>query len=241
MSKFKKMTAVLLSVGLFVCCFAVQAGAESIADTAKAFSSGDTKTIKYEGNKEVTSDYSVKLSKKGKIVISISSSGVSNLYVYIYDENGEKYVPDASNFSSGRVYNSIRGIAQCSWNKTVEKLKGTLTYNDMEKGTYYIRFEKQYIWGGSSGSSGKATIKITYPSSESSSGSKLSCVTIPMKVGDAMQLSTDAGTSGITWSSSKSSVATVSSSGKVTAKKAGTAVITAKSGSSTAKIQIKVS
>lgn len=237
MSKFKKMTAVLLSVVMFVCCFAVQSGAESIADTAKAFSSGDTKTIKYEGNKEVTSDYSVKLSKKGKIVISISSSGVSNLYVYIYDENGEKYVPDASNFSSGSVYNSIRGMAQCSWNKTVEKLKGTLTYEDMNKGTYYIRFEK----GSSKGGTGKATFKITYPSSESSSGSKLSCVTIPMKVGDAMQLSTDAGTSGITWSSSKSSVATVSSSGKVTAKKAGTAVITAKSGSSTAKIQIKVS
>lgn len=55
-----------------------------------------------------------------------------------------------------------------------------------------------------------------------------------------MQLSTDGGDKGITWSSSKSSVATVSSAGKVTAKKAGTTVITAKSGSGTAKIQIKV-
>ena len=61
-----------------------------------------------------------------------------------------------------------------------------------------------------------------------------------MKVGGTMQLSTDAGSTGITWSSSKSSVAAVSSAGKVTAKKAGTTVITAKSGSSTAKIQIKV-
>ena len=44
----------------------------------------------------------------------------------------------------------------------------------------------------------------------------------------------------IQWSSSNSSVASVTSSGKITAKKAGSAVITAKVADSTAKILIKV-
>ena len=236
MSRFKKMTAVLLSVVMFVCCFAVQAGAESIADTARAITSGKSYsiTLKESGS---TADFSIKTNKKGKIIISLSTK-IANVYVRIYDENGNKYIPDTRDVTAGDATTGrFDGYSTCKWNSTVEKFSGTLTYDDMNKGTYYIRFEK----GSSKGGTGKATFKITYPSSESSSGSKLSCVTIPMKVGEAMQLSTDAGTSGITWSSSKSSVATVSSSGKVTAMKAGTAVITAKSGSSTAKIQIKVS
>ena len=119
------------------------------------------------------------------------------------------------------------------WDSSTEIASATYTY-DIKKGTYYIRLI-------SLGENGKLSVTATFPSSETDSSSKISCITIPMKVGGTMQLSTDGGDKDITWSSSKSSVATVSSSGRVTAKKSGTTVITAKSGSSTAKIQIKVS
>lgn len=49
------------------------------------------------------------------------------------------------------------------------------------------------------------------------------------------------GSGTVTWKSSKSSVATVSSKGKITAKKAGSTIITAKCGTSYKKVKIVVS
>ena len=244
MSKFKKMTAVLLSVIMLVCIFSVPAGAASIADTAKSFSSGDTKTIKYSKNEYTTTDYSIKLSKTGNIVLSLSFN-VSGLNLYLYDDNGNKYVHDEANVSSGSEYKSWSGYISCSWNKTVEKFKGTLTYKNMKKGTYYLRIEKMNIYGGGSGSTGKASIKITYPSADSSNDSKavLNYISIPMEVGDTMQLSgvlSENTGEKVTWTSSKTSVAEIDSTGKVKAKKAGTSVITATLGKVSLKIQIKV-
>lgn len=58
---------------------------------------------------------------------------------------------------------------------------------------------------------------------------KLSQTKLSLKVGQTKQLKLTVTKKAITWSSSKKSVATVSKSGKVTAKAAGTATITAKS------------
>lgn len=58
---------------------------------------------------------------------------------------------------------------------------------------------------------------------------KLSQTKVALKVGQTKQLKLTGTKKAITWSSSKKSVATVSKSGKVTAKAAGTATITAKS------------
>ncbi len=58
---------------------------------------------------------------------------------------------------------------------------------------------------------------------------KLSQTKVSLKVGQTKQLKLTGTKKTITWSSSKKSVATVSKSGKVTAKAAGTATITAKS------------
>ena len=71
----------------------------------------------------------------------------------------------------------------------------------------------------------------------------LSYIQIEMKKGSTLQLSgilSDSTTGKVTWSTSKSSVATVSSGGKVTAKGKGNAVITAKYGSTSLSIYIKV-
>ena len=64
-----------------------------------------------------------------------------------------------------------------------------------------------------------------------------------MKVGDKIQLGTALSAStddNVAWKSSKTSVAKVSATGLVTAKAAGTTTITATIGSSTQKIDIKV-
>ena len=230
MTKFKKLAAILLSAVMLVCCFAVQAGAESIEDTAKAITSGTTKSFTLTGASDKR-DYKIVLSEAGKLKLNITSK-VPDLEVSLYNTNGERLTTEKTNITTGSEYDQ-QG-KHCVTNKTVEKFSGTIIYS-LKKGTYYLRLLYSYGHG-----EGKVTLKATFPSSETDSSSKISCITIPMKVGDTMQLTTDAGSTGITWSSSKSSVAAVSSAGKVTAKKAGTTVITAKSGSSTAKIQIKV-
>ena len=224
MTKFKKLAAILLSAVMLVCCFAVQAGAASVFDTAKAINSGKkyTKELKYNE----CADYKITANKSGKLVLKLIAD-IYRVEINVCDSDGAKLEPEEYKSASGYSwYNKMR------WDSSTEIASATYTY-DIKKGTYYIRII-------SLGKKGKLNVTATYPSSETDSSSKISCITIPMKVGDTMQLTTDAGSTGITWSSSKSSVAAVSSAGKVTAKKAGTTVITAKSGSSTAKIQIKV-
>ena len=79
--------------------------------------------------------------------------------------------------------------------------------------------------------------------SGSSSNSALSHIRIDLSKGSALQLSgvlSDSSTGNVTWASSNSSVASVSSSGKVTAKEYGTAIISAKYGSTTLKIEVNV-
>ena len=224
MTKFKKLAAILLSAVMLVCCFAVQAGAASVFDTAKAINSGKkyTKELKYNE----CADYKITANKSGKLVLKLIAD-IYRVEINVCDSDGAKLDPEEYKSASGYSwYNKME------WDSSTEIASATYTY-DIKKGTYYIRII-------SLGKKGKLNVTATYPSSETDSSSKISCITIPMKVGDTMQLTTDAGSTGITWSSSKSSVAAVSSAGKVTAKKAGTTVITAKSGSSTAKIQIKV-
>jgi len=77
---------------------------------------------------------------------------------------------------------------------------------------------------------------------QSKTEGKLSYFTITVSEGDVLQLGTVMSPSNakVTWTSSKSSVAAVSSAGKVTAKAAGSAVITAKSGTSSIKIKVVV-
>ena len=62
-----------------------------------------------------------------------------------------------------------------------------------------------------------------------------------MSKGSTIQLGTVMSVDGaVTWTSSKTSVATVSSNGKITAKSKGSAVITAKTGKNSVKIKITV-
>ncbi len=91
---------------------------------------------------------------------------------------------------------------------------------------------------------GKVSIKATYPSNDSSSDVKITSFTLEMKKGDTIQLGTllSADTDdNVTWKSSKTAVAKVSATGKITAQSKGSATITASIGDSSVKIQVNVS
>lgn len=79
---------------------------------------------------------------------------------------------------------------------------------------------------------------VTVPASAASV--KLNKTKATLTVGKTLQLKVTGTKGKITWSTSKKSVATVSKSGKVTTKKAGTATITAKTGSKSLKCEVTV-
>ena len=86
------------------------------------------------------------------------------------------------------------------------------------------------------------TYKWTKGTPSTDNSSKINGFIIPMKKGTSIILGTEfiSGSGSVTWSTSDKSIATVTSSGKISAKKKGTAIITAKCGSTTIKIKVKV-
>lgn len=123
------------------------------------------------------------------------------------------------------------------WNSTIEKYKGTVSYS-VKSGTYYIRFKRNCSFRDGNG---KLTFTATYPTG-SSSKAKINYITLNLSKGDSLSLGADMTGSGtVTWKSSNSSAVSVTSSGRVTAKGYGSAIITAKVGKTTKKIKIVVS
>lgn len=231
MTKIRKLTAILLSAVLLVCCFSVQASA---ASSATAITSGKKYSKNISGY-QTYADYKITAQTSGKLVIDLTSE-IDFLYVYLYDSKENLMDTADVKATEGELYGGFSSITNLYANKFTGKFIGKLTY-EIKKGTYYLRFENRGF-----DNSGKISFTAKLPSSSSSSG-KISGIAVSMKVGGTTQLAAvSSGSSGsISWSSSNSSVATVSSSGKVTAKKKGTATITAKLGSSKATITIKVS
>lgn len=235
MSRIKKITAVFLSMVMFVCCFTVSAAAESIEDTAKAISSGksySTQIVEKHGN----ADFKIKASKAGELVVKFTAQ-LEVTKLHVYDADGNEILLAEKNIITGdynRYYDYM-----CYWNKTTEKYSGEHKFS-IKKGTYYIRFTRDDGWD--QGGNGKISFTATFPT-ETEKKSNLNYFQITMKKGTSIQLGalgTVASGDALTWSTNKSSVATVSSKGLITAKAVGTATITAKAGSSTIKIQIKV-
>lgn len=241
MKKITKALSVLMAAVMLMTALCVPASAESIEDTAKKITSGKTysETL-YDSSSNA--DYKIVVTKSGTLKINFTSK-MSSMDIIVYDSNGNTVSYDDISVSSGYIewYNGSREI-DTVWNSTIEKCSGTVTYK-VKKGTYYVRFDRDSY---SSEGSRKITFTATFPSSSSSSSSssaKISYLSIEVPKGSKMQLAAvvSAKTSqSVSWSSSKSSVVSVTSKGKITAKAKGTAVITAKLGSSTMKIRIKV-
>lgn len=243
--KFKKIIAVAVAAVMTAAALALPASAESIADSAVSKKSGASFSVKLSDNKN--HDYKVKLTKDGDLKINLTSA-VACTYIYVYDTDGNKLLPTSSacKDTTGDSYqSSYSGYTYCKWNNAMEKYKGLITYTDLDKGTYYIRIYKG-AYDSYSGQ-GKATVKFTFPSDtsdsddSSASNGEITMLQFTLEEDDDITLSAvKKGSGTVTWSSSDESVATVGSNGRVRARNVGTAVITAKCGSSTQKIQIKV-
>lgn len=224
------MAAVTLTMAVAI---PTPASADSIYDTAKAISSGKSVSTILPACGD-TADYKVTVSGSGTLKFSIDSH-MNKLSMEVYDSNGNLLSTIANTTTSGENSNIGYDIHCMYWNNTIEKFKGTVSYS-VKSGTYYIRFYRDiYSYQGN----GKLTFTATYPSGTSTA--KINYITINLPKGSTLSLGTDTTGSGtVTWKSSKTSVATVSSTGKVTAKAKGSTIITAKSGSSSKKIKIVV-
>ena len=215
--------------------------AASIEDTAKAIDSGKKISFTPENKAYPTTykDFKVTLSKKGTLKLSFDSKA-QYIYVVLFNSNGDKVELSERSASTGSTsYSSYFKKATLNWNKTIEKLKGTLSYKSLDKGTYYVRIWTEYPW-----KTGKTSVSFSYPQekeADEKAEGKISYLSVTLKKGNTLQLGAVIDGDGtVTWSTSKKAVATVTSKGKITAKAAGTATITAKLGSSSVKIKIKV-
>lgn len=234
----KRILTLFMVMVMAMTAFSVTAGA-GIADTAKSITSGKavTTTLYYKE----TADYKINVSESGSLNLNVKLN-MDRSFIYVYDVNGNQVkVSDFSYVSSDYSYSLPNYIGDGSfhtcWNETVEQFSATITYK-VSKGTYYIRIKRN----GSEGD-GKVNFTATFPSSSSSTSTgKVSYLTLTMSKGWSLQLGAVVSPTGkkVTWKSSKKSVVSVSSSGLITAKKKGTAIITAKCGSSTKKIKIIV-
>ena len=234
---FEKLTSVFTAAVIAFSAAAavtVSAGADSIYDTAMELSAGKSASAvlpKYND----TTDFKVNVTGSGTLKLSIEAY-MSASYVYVFDSDGNKLTTMDCTFISGS--GSKPGVKDhyMKWNSAVEKFKGSVSYS-VESGTYYIRIYRDF---GSTNGSGDVTVTAEFPTSKNTA--KLNCITIDLSKGDKLSLGAElTGKGTVTWKSSKPSVASVSSSGKVTAKSKGTAVISATCGKTTKKIKIKVS
>lgn len=191
--------------------------------------------------KTYTSDMSVKgdervyrfnVAKSGtmKIRLAADYNYSDEILATLYRNSDDNDVEISNmNVISGDHYINNDTYASICGNTTAE-----LSYK-VTKGTYYLRLFKNHS------DTGTLSMTATYPEGSSNDG-KISCLSLGLKKGGTLQLGAVMAVDGnVTWTSSKTSVATVSSTGKVTAKGTGTAVITAKSGKNSVKIQIRVS
>lgn len=233
MKIMKKIAAALVAAVMAITAFAVTASADSIYDTAKEITSGKENKITGVGYGSCV-DYKVKVTKSGMINLNITA-GFNYGSLWVYDSEGNALSYESYEMISGEMYSTDNQELYVKWNAATEKIKFKASYS-VSRGTYYIRFKHAGVYDGDN----KVSLTATFPSATVSKA-KISYLTLKVSQGDVAELGTVlSGSGSVEWTSSKASVATVNSSGKVTAKAKGSAIITAKCGSSKQKIKIIV-
>ena len=238
MKSIKKVLAFLMAGIMAVTALCITASAEPIGTNATAIKSGKSYSAKLIGFEAV--DYKISVAKAGQLKLKLKSSAEATVVTVVDEDGAGAYLTDISNVSGEfrRVGYAGNDQAACRDSRT-EIYSGTFTF-EVKKGTYYIRLKGYY-----NNTNGTADFTATFPSASSSNSSSygISYFSIPMEVGDRLKLGTvlyGDTYEDIVWTSSKNSVATVSSTGKVTAKSEGSTIITAKLGNSSVSIKIKV-
>lgn len=237
MKKITKILSVLLSAVMLMSALCVSASAASIEDTAKAIDSG--KKVSFTPDANTKKDYKITLSEKGTLKLNITSK-TKTTFVQLLDSNGNQIDFDSKNgnVTTGSCRTTFGGYACLEWNSALEKFSGKISYKLLSKGTYYVRIWKDYGYTPK----GKTSVSFTYPqSTDNEESGTISALSVTLKKGETLQLGAVVeGEGTVEWTSSKKSVASVNSDGKITAKSKGSATIQAKLGSSSVKINVNV-
>ncbi|MDE6031894.1 MAG: Ig-like domain-containing protein [Oscillospiraceae bacterium] len=231
MKQTKKIVSLLLAAVMMFSLMSVCAFAEPIGENAVILSDGIKNTEgKVEKSSGTHTDYKYVVDKKGILDITINTS-TSHFSVVMVDADGVEVEPLGVDFKSGKAGNNKNYYR---WQDSTEKFVGTISYK-VDKGTYYFRISR----GTNKDGDGKLTVTATRRDDPTT---KLECFNLTLKKGDKLTLGATATTKNakLVWSSSKKTVATVSAKGVVTAKKAGTTIITCATEDGSSELQIKI-
>jgi uncharacterized protein YjdB len=233
--KLKQIFATLIAAVLAL-SLSVSVSAETVFDSAAEIKLNTAYEVTLE-RPEGYGDYNYKTYKfvvNSKTTITFSANtDFSNLVVALYNSDGVEMGQKNQKATSGKWSSSPDDL---KWNYKTEMAKGSADYT-LQKGTYYIQMSQYYI----NATGGNTLIfKISDPNADSVTALSLS---LSLEEGDEIQLGgiVTPSSAKVTWKSSDSEIATVSSKGLVTAVSAGKATITATAGGKTAKITIIVS
>ncbi len=242
MKKIKTILALVLSAVLMLTAVTVTSFADQY-DSAAKITSG--KAVSGELEKGDTVLYRLTAKKEGTLSVEYSA-GIRWLELRVIDEDGASLTVDTMEQKVGSI---IAGGADdvridTEWDSNSEKVKVIANFT-VKKGTYYIKLwsPSSYNYGFSGSNTDKGSYKLTatYPSKAAADEKEFSYLGITLKKGATMQLeAVNADAKSTKWTSSKKTVATVSSTGKIKAKKKGTTVITCTSGDVVVKLKVTV-
>ena len=235
--KYIKKIVTLMVAAVFAISVAFSVGAETFTEYAKddyydldeIFKNSVTAkdSVKYsEDLQELYQRLMIKAScnNDGELVLK-ATSNLSKWNVDLVCRDGTTVKASKCKVTTGYVSYDDNNNLAFEKDYSGKDITATITYK-VKKGDYII------ILANMTGRTGIGSVTVSYPSSIGT------CLTISMKAGTSLDLSADG--SGLSWTSSKKSVATVSSVGRVSAKKAGTSLITVTDGKKKLYIKIKV-
>lgn len=230
MKKINKILAVLFAAVIMMTAMSVSSFAYGMEDAEEIVLDD---TVKGELSKQSETDYyKIKISQKGTLTLDFSTQ-IRATYWSLFDEDGAYVEIKSLKTKAGETSaNSGDETFRVVENSASGKATGTVTYK-VNKGTYFVAVQNDNPYGGK-------TYSFT-PSFTKDNAKVFSYFGITMKKGSTMQLeAVDANSNDTTWKSSKKTVVTVSSSGKLTAKKKGTSIITCTSGDTSVKLKVTV-
>ena len=220
------LTAAVSASAVKITDYATNITMSDIEKEAKSVSVGKSYsasiTYQYERNL-----YKIESKATGNVTVTVTDCTAASFNVDFMDSKGEIIKAKSSTVKVGSGKYDENGNIRITRDTSKKTVNATLIYA-VKKGTYYLQISTI----DSSVKAGTVDFKVNYPAKAIEG-----YLTVQLKKGDTLQLAMG---SDLTWKSSKASVAAVSSTGKITAKSAGSAVISVTNGDKVFYIKVKV-